>query len=115
MKKILTFLEKYGTIIIILMVLILWFKSCGLSSDITDTKKTITKHEVINDSTQNVLNHKILTDKDIMILNNDLLRDYSNLISDIIKGRLTNDELIDRLSKLEKEVKEKKVSNNNNK
>jgi hypothetical protein len=111
MKKLITFLEKYGTLILILMVLILWFKSCGLSSDITDTKKAIVKHEAMTDSTINILSNKILTDKDIKLLNNDLLRDYSNLISDMIKGKLTNDELIDRLSKIEKDIKEKKVSN----
>jgi hypothetical protein len=50
MEKINLFLEKHGTKLILVLLLLTWFKSCSIDSELTIVKKEIRKEKLTIDS-----------------------------------------------------------------
>lgn len=50
MEKLNLFLEKHGTKLILVLLLLTWFKSCSIDSELTIVKKEIRKEKLTIDS-----------------------------------------------------------------
>jgi hypothetical protein len=59
MEKINLFLEKHGIKLILVFILLTWFKTCSIDSELTTVKKEIRKEKLTIDSLPSVKDVKI--------------------------------------------------------
>lgn len=68
MNKLNTFLAKHGSKIIIALLVLIYFKSCGVSSEVTRIKKDLRNTEMEIDTLTNSLNARIITEEEMIEL-----------------------------------------------
>lgn len=110
MKKILEFLNKYGTLIIIIMSVLVFFNTCGTKSSIEKVSKRQDKLEKIIDTTNVILSQKISSEKmDILLKINaiEVEREVVYTSNSIVRTVIRPDDVMNKYSKEIKELEEK--------
>jgi hypothetical protein len=113
MEKIVKFVNKYGLIIILLLSLVVFFKSCSTSQKLSEFKSINYSQTVRLDSLIRTSHINMPTKNDMMLLNNELMREYNSLIFDILNNKLTSDELTKRLKLIENNLVKIQTDNKN--
>ena len=108
MDRVLEIVKKYGTLTILLMVMVIFFRTCGMNNNIENVKKEVINFKIINDTITT------LTNKNITSISKSIKQEIKKegLRSEHRMIQATDRKMIDvnRQNEIEKELK--KLENN---
>lgn len=110
MKKLLDFINKFGTIIIIALGLLIFMNTCGTKSNIERTGRRIDKLEQSVNKTDSILTLKISSDKmDILLKINalEIAREVVYTNNAIVRTAERPDDVINKYNAQIKDLQEK--------
>ena len=102
MKNILNFLEKWGKLIIVVLLLITVFRTCGNTSKIDDikenTKENKNKIETLNDSIKKI-NNRTFSKKEMKYMQEQVMFRFLLYENEIDKNKITLPEIKEKIDK----------------